>query len=89
MEVTLDGETLSADEIEALLSGSNGFQLIRGRWVEVDRNKLGRMLERFQAIERAAAETGLPFAEAMGLVAGAALDDAGESTPRHHQQAQY
>ena len=80
MDVTLDGETLSAAEIAALLAGSNGLQLIRGRWVEVDRNKLGRMLERFQAIERTAAETGLPFAEAMRLVAGAALDDAGEST---------
>ena len=79
MDVTLDGETLSADEIQALLSGGNGLQLIRGRWVEVDRNKLGRMLDRFQAIERTATETGLPFAEAMRLVAGAAFDDAGES----------
>ena len=34
------------------------------------------MLERFQAIEQAAAENGLPFAEAMRLVAGASLDDA-------------
>ena len=47
MEVTLDGERLSAAEIKALLSGGNGLQLIRGRWVEVDRKKLGRMLERF------------------------------------------
>ena len=79
MEVSLDGERLSAAEIKALLSGGNGLQLIRGRWVEVDRKKLGRMLERFQAIEQAAAETGLPFAEAMRLVAGASLDDAGDS----------
>jgi SNF2 family DNA or RNA helicase len=53
--------------------------LIRGRWVELDGRKLGRLLERFQAIEQAAAQTGLPFAEAMRLVAGAALDDAGDS----------
>jgi non-specific serine/threonine protein kinase len=79
IEVTLDGERLSATEIEALLAGGNGLQLIRGRWVEVDRKKLGRMLERFQAIEQAAAENGLPFAEAMRLVAGASLDDAGDS----------
>ena len=57
----------------------NGLQLLRGRWVEVDRKKLGRMLERFQAIEQAAAENGLPFAEAMRLVAGASLDEAGDS----------
>jgi len=79
MEVTLDGERLSAAEINALLAGGNGLQLLRGRWVEVDRRKLGRMLERFQAIEQAAAENGLPFAEAMRLVAGASLDDAGDS----------
>ena len=86
MEVTLEGETLSAADIEALLSGGDGLQLIRGRWVEVDRNKLGRMLERFQAIERAAAETGLPFAEAMRLVAGASLDATGDATDANWSQ---
>jgi non-specific serine/threonine protein kinase len=75
VEVTLDGERLSAAEIGALLEGSDGLQLIRGRWVEVDRKRLGRMLERFQTIEQAAAETGLPFAQAMRLMAGASLDD--------------
>jgi len=79
IEVTLDGERLSAVEIEALLAGGNGLQLLRGRWVEVDRKKLGRMLKRFQAIEQTAAETGLPFAEAMRLVAGASLDNAENS----------
>ena len=79
MEVTLDGEPLSPAEIASLLASDNGLQLVRGRWVEVDRKKLGRMLERFQAIERAAAENGLPFAEAMRLVAGASLDGADNS----------
>ena len=75
MEVSVDGERLSAAEIKALLSGADGLQLLRGRWVEVDRKKLGRMLERFQSIEQAAAEGGLPIAEAMRLVAGASLDN--------------
>lgn len=76
MEVTLDGERLGAAEIKALLQSTDGLQLLRGRWVEVDHRKLGRMLERFQGIEQAAAENGLPFAEAMRLMAGASLDDA-------------
>jgi non-specific serine/threonine protein kinase len=79
IEVTLDGERLSAAEIKALLADGNGLQLLRGRWVEVDREKLGRMLERFRAVEQAAAENGLPFAEAMRLVAGASLDELGNS----------
>lgn len=76
MEMTLDGESLSAAEVTALMQGMDGLQLIRGRWVEVDRKKLGKLLARFQAIERAAADQGLPFAEAMRLTAGASLSDA-------------
>lgn len=75
MEVTLDGERLSAADIKALMQGMDGLQMIRGRWVEVDRKKLGHLLERFQAIEQAAVNNGLPFAEAMRLMAGASLDD--------------
>jgi SNF2 family DNA or RNA helicase len=54
------------------------LQLIRGQWVEVDHKKLGRLLERFQIIEQAAADNGLPFAEAMRLMAGATFNDAGD-----------
>ena len=73
MEVSLDGEHLSAAEISDLLKGSDGLQLIRGNWVEVDKKTIGRLLERFRAIEQAA-ENGVPFAEAMRLLAGASLD---------------
>ncbi len=75
MEVTLDGEALNTADLKALLSGSDGLQLIRGRWVEVDKQKLQRMLDRFQGIEARAAESGLPFSEALRLMAGASLDD--------------
>ena len=71
MEVTLDGERLTAAEMTKLLAGSNGLHLVRGRWVELDREKLGRMLDEFRAVERAAADGGLTFAEAMRLLAGA------------------
>src|ERR1035438_10703335 len=71
MEVTLDGENLTAAEIQELLAHSDGIALGRGRWVEIDREQLSRMMERFQEVERTAAEQGLPFAEAMRLLAGA------------------
>ena len=77
MQVCLDGEDLSDAEIQALLQRGDGLQLIRGRWVEVDHKAIGRLLERFKAIEQAA-ENGLPFADAMRLVAGASLDEGGE-----------
>jgi non-specific serine/threonine protein kinase len=70
MEVTLDGETLSAAEVAQLLAQSDGLVLIRGKWVEVDADRLKRTLEAFQAIERRAAAEGLSFGEAMRLVSG-------------------
>jgi len=73
MEMTLDGEHLSAAEIKKLLAGSDGLQFMRGRWVEVDKKKLVRILDAFRATEQAAAAGGLTFAEAMRLVAGASL----------------
>jgi superfamily II DNA or RNA helicase len=70
--VTLDGEPLTAAEIEALLAQSHGLYLLRGRWLEVDGERLGRMLDQLRQAERAAAG-GLPFAEAMRLLAGAPI----------------
>jgi superfamily II DNA or RNA helicase len=78
VSVTLDGEQLDTEEIERLLAGSDGLQLLRGRWVEVDRRQLGRMLERFHASQSAAAQGGVSFFEAMRLVAGAALGGAAD-----------
>jgi SNF2 Helicase protein len=71
MDITLDGETLTAAEIRELLAKSDGLALVRGRWVEVDRERLGRMIEHFGQVERAAAENGLSFGEAMRMLAGA------------------
>ena len=71
MEVTLDGEALTADEIRALLAQTDALALVRGRWVEVDRQQLNETIERFRAVERTAAENGLGFRQAMRLMAGA------------------
>ena len=87
MELTLDGERLGAAEIKKLLAGSDGLQLIREHWVEVDRQKLGRMLDQFRNIERVAAAGGLPFAEAMRLVAGASVStNAAASAPKRRRR---
>ena len=61
MEVTLDGERLTAAEIRELLAKSDGLALVRGRWVEVDRERLSSMIEHFREVERTASENGLGF----------------------------
>jgi len=78
MDVTLDGETLSPAEIERLLAQTDGLAFIRGRWVEIDHERLRRTLGRFEVIERRADAEGLSFGEAMRLVAGAEI--AGDTT---------
>ena len=77
MEVTLDGESLSAAEVKRLLAQSDGLALIRGKWVEVDHERLGRTLEQFEAIERHAVTEGLSFGEAMRMLAGASIAEDG------------
>ena len=73
MDVTLDGERLSATEIKRLLAHSDGLVLIRGKWVEIDHEGLRRALDKFEAIERRAASDGLSFGEAMRMLAGAGI----------------
>src|SRR4029077_8554707 len=49
MDVTLDGENLTRVEIQRLLAHTDGLVLIRGKWVEVDRERLAQTLEQFEA----------------------------------------
>ncbi len=75
MEVTLDGEKLNSTEIKELLAKSDGLALVRGRWVEIDAERLKRMIEHFGKAEQKAVESGLSFADAMRMLAGAAAED--------------
>ena len=70
MEVTLEGESLSAAEIRRLLAQTDSLVMVRGKWVEIDRERLQRTMAQFEAVERRAASDGLSFAEAMRLLAG-------------------
>ena len=73
VEMTLDGEHLSEQEIATLLAGTDGLVLLRGQWVEVDRIRLERMMRQFDAAEELARVQGLNFAEAMRMLAGQAV----------------
>ena len=73
VEMTLDGERLSEQEIRTLLASSDGLVLLRGQWVEVDRERLERTMRHFQAAEELARAQGLTFAEAMRMLAGSAV----------------
>jgi superfamily II DNA or RNA helicase len=77
--LTLDGEAISNTEWRAILAGTDGLALVRGKWVELDREKLREVLGHWENARRAARE-GLSFREAMRLLAGTAIEDR-EATP--------
>ena len=88
MDVTLGGEPLTPDEIRALLAQTDGLALVRGQWIELDREHLQAMIERFREVERTARETGLAFGEAMRLLAGADVAAAEVTEEAHSGWAQ-
>ena len=80
MEMTLEGERLTEQEIKTLLAGTDTLVLLRGQWVEVDRERLERAMQQFRDAEKLAAQNGLTFAEAMRMLAGAAVtNDSGDA----------
>ncbi len=72
--LTLDGEAISDAEWREILAGTDGLALVRGKWVELDREKLREVLAHWETARRASRE-GLSFREAMRLLAGTALSD--------------
>ncbi len=72
--LTLDGEVLSAAEWEELMAAGEGLVRLRGRWVEVDREKLDGVLAHWKKVQRASAGDGISFLEGMRLLAGALVE---------------
>jgi superfamily II DNA or RNA helicase len=72
VRLTLDGEELGEDELRTLREAGSGLVLLKGRWVEVDREKLDELLFRWKLAQQNAQE-GVGFVDAMRLLAGADL----------------
>ncbi|QDV09716.1 RNA polymerase-associated protein RapA [Planctomycetes bacterium Poly30] len=64
--LALDGETITDAEWEKILASPDNLVRLKGQWVEVDREKLGQMLQHWER----AAGTGLTLTEAMRMLAG-------------------
>ena len=71
--MSLEGETLSPDEIAQLLESSGGLVPLKGKWVEVDQEKLKQALEHWEGIERDVRREGISFFDGMRLLSGANL----------------
>ncbi|HZK82376.1 MAG TPA: SNF2 helicase-associated domain-containing protein, partial [Humisphaera sp.] len=71
--VTLDGETLSEEELQEALHASGGLVRLRGKWVEIDREKLQEALTHWKDVAAEAKHGGMTFFEGMRLLSGAPL----------------
>jgi len=49
-ELAVDGVPLTQEEIQALLAQTEGLALLKGRWVEVDHERLRAMLEQMKTL---------------------------------------
>lgn len=74
MNLALGDETLSPEELAELLSGEDGLVLLKGQWVEVNREKLREAIEHWQSLKSQAANGEISFVEGMRLLAGASAD---------------
>ncbi len=69
--LTLEGEAIGPDEWRRILAGSESLVLIKGKWVEVDRDRLREVLDHWKLVEERAGSEGISFLEGMRLLAGA------------------
>ncbi len=84
VELTLDGQVLSAQEWRELAAAGDGLVRLKGRWVEVDREKLNAVLAHWKVVQRSAGDEGLSFFDGMRLLAGARM---GAEAPDELEQA--
>ena len=79
--LAIDGEPLGEDERRQLLQATDGLALLRGKWVEVDREQIQEALDHWKSLEKEHAQ-GISFIDGMRLLAGAQLgtDDESKAT---------
>ncbi len=85
VELALGDQQLTEAEWRELIAGEEGLVLLRGQWVEVDREKLTEALDHWKHVE-AQADGGLSFIEGMRLLAGAPRDLADEDEGNDQQR---
>lgn len=74
VEVALENQNLSEEELSELASANEGIAYIRGQWVEVDSEKLQQALDHWKQVQQQTKNGEISFIEGMRLLAGAPSD---------------
>ncbi len=70
VSVSLEGQPLTEAELKAILQSTGGLVLLKGKWVEVDRDKLQEVLKHWQQVQSATATGGVTLLEGLRLLSG-------------------
>ena len=78
VQLSLEGEALTESELKAILQSASGLVLLKGKWVEVDRDKLQEVMEHWKKVEAAGGPGGMPLLEGLRLLSGFDASQSGE-----------
>ena len=70
VQMSLEGEPLTEVELKDILKSSNGLVLLKGKWVEVDRDKLQEVMDHWKKVQAASGAGGVPLLEGLRLLSG-------------------
>ncbi|MCB9874402.1 MAG: DEAD/DEAH box helicase [Planctomycetaceae bacterium] len=85
VQVALGDQELTPGEWRELMEADDGLVLLRGQWVEVDREHLKEALDHWKQVE-ASIPDGVSFVEGMRLLAGAPRDLADDDSELDEQR---
>lgn len=70
VNMSMNGEPLTPEEIAKIKDSSSGLVTLRGQWVEVDHQQLDQMLAHWSKVQQAHALGGIGFHEGMRFLSG-------------------
>lgn len=79
VELALDGESLTEEEQQQLLDADESLMLLRGKWIEVNQEKLNEALGHWQQLEHDHTG-GIDFLRGMRMLAGATFAENQDET---------
>lgn len=82
VSVSLEGESLTKAEVQALLQSTSGLVWLKGKWVEVDREKLQAVLNQWREVESGRGG-GVTLLEGLRLLSG--FDRSRAETPEEEE----
>lgn len=85
VHLAIGDQELTAAEWQELMAADDGLVLLRGQWIEVDRQRLNEALEHWKQVE-ASIPDGVSFVEGMRLLAGAPKDLADDDSGLDEQR---